>query len=232
MLSLYTSAVLPHCACLTYVATSITILDSTDAQGVQTIRLLSAILATRSKDKILHELSVSWLQYTLPCKYFVHVYTIGRSCNHYGVHTKSYTLKLMFLISQGTVNLDEEAERLPSFPQVIRLGHDESAQYYIVVEKKVLLESANIQESILDLISTYFCFDIAYPRQLYPVFLFIQHIILNIMDKQKVPNNLTSTHAPNPYFSAFSLMSSFNITISVSPPQAPLSCPVCPLLLM
>ncbi len=67
----------------------------------------------------------------------------------------------------------------------------ESTQYFIAVEKKVLLESASIEGSVLDLIGTYFSFDIVYPRQLYPLLLFIQYTILKIFDQQKVPTNVT-----------------------------------------
>ena len=87
---------------------------------------------------------------------------------------------------QGSVNLDEGAEKLPSFPQIMRLRHDESTQYFIAVEK-VLLESASIEGSVLDLIGAYYSFDIVYPRQLYPLLIFIQHIIFNIFDQQRMP---------------------------------------------
>ena len=87
------------------------------------------------------------------------------------------------------MDVDEEAEKLPPFPQIIVLNHDQ--QQYIVVEKNVLLESDGIKGSILDLIGAYFTFDISYPKKLYPVLLFIQHVMLNIVDKQRVPNNVT-----------------------------------------
>ena len=73
---------------------------------------------------------------------------------------------------------------------MIILRHDEGVQLFISVENKILVESVNIKQGILDLISTYCSFDIAYPRQLYPVLVFIQHIILKIVDKQRVPNNV------------------------------------------
>ena len=87
------------------------------------------------------------------------------------------------------MDVDEEAEKLPPFPQIIVLNHDQ--QQYIVVEKDVLLESVGIEGSILDLIGAYFTFDISYPKKLYPVLLFIQHVMLNIVNKQRVPNNVT-----------------------------------------
>lgn len=80
---------------------------------------------------------------------------------------------------------------LPPFPQIVVVQHDDSIQFYIVVEKQVLLESDSIKDSIIDLISVYFTFDIAYPKLLYPVCLFLQHHVLDIVDKQRVPNNVT-----------------------------------------
>ena len=69
------------------------------------------------------------------------------------------------------------------------LQHNNSMQVYIAVEIEILLESENI-ESIIDLIRVYFTFDIAYPKQLNPICLLVQHYVLEL-DKQHVPNNVT-----------------------------------------
>ena len=71
------------------------------------------------------------------------------------------------------------------------MQYDDSTQFYIVVEKEVLLECESIKDSIIDLISVYFTFDIEYPKQLYPVCLFLQHYVLEIVDNQRIPNNVT-----------------------------------------
>ena len=92
---------------------------------------------------------------------------------------------------QGAIDLDEEAKKLPLFPQIMVLQHNDSMQVYIAVEKEILLESENIHESIIDLICVYFTFDIAYPKQLNPICLFLQHHVLELVDKQHVPNNVT-----------------------------------------
>jgi hypothetical protein len=39
-----------------------------------------------------------------------------------------------------------------------------------------------------DLMSAYFAFNIAYPRQLYPILLFLQHHVFGIKDNQTIPN--------------------------------------------
>ena len=73
------------------------------------------------------------------------------------------------------------------------LQHNDSD---IAVEKEILLESENIHESIIDLICVYFTFDIAYPKQLNPMCLFLQHHVLDLVDKQHVPNNVTILLSP------------------------------------
>ena len=84
---------------------------------------------------------------------------------------------------QGAVDLDEKAGKLSPFPQIVVVQHD-PMQFYIAVEKQILLESDSTKDSIIDLISVYFTFDIAYPKLLYPVCLFLQHYVLVIVDKQ------------------------------------------------
>ena len=97
---------------------------------------------------------------------------------------------IYILFFQGDIDLDEEAGKLPPFPQIVVVQHD-SKQFYIVVEKQVLLESGSVKDSLIDLISVYFTFDIAYPKLPYPVCLFLQHHVLGIIDKQRVPNSVT-----------------------------------------
>ena len=40
----------------------------------------------------------------------------------------------------------------------------EAAQYFIICENSVLLESKSLRDAFVDLIATYYVFDIAYPR--------------------------------------------------------------------
>ena len=56
---------------------------------------------------------------------------------------------------QGAVDLDEEAGKLSPFPQIVVVQHDDSMQFYIAVEKQILLESDSTKDSI-DLTSVYF----------------------------------------------------------------------------
>ena len=93
---------------------------------------------------------------------------------------------------QDTVDLNAEVEKLPPFPQIILLRSDiAEEQCFIAVEKQVMVESRCINTALLDMMSVYFAFDIAYPRPLYSLLVFIQHYVLGIRDSQPVPNNVT-----------------------------------------
>ena len=66
---------------------------------------------------------------------------------------------------QDTVDLNAEVEKLPPFPQIILLRSDiAEEQCFIAVEKQVMVESRCINTALLDMMSVYFTFDIAYPR--------------------------------------------------------------------
>ena len=65
---------------------------------------------------------------------------------------------------------------------------DSSVQVFLTADR-YLLGSPNKTVSILvGLIGVYFSFNIAYPKPLYPILLFLQHFVLNITDSQHVPD--------------------------------------------
>ena len=73
---------------------------------------------------------------------------------------------------------------------VVTTTDEDTKQYFVVVEELVMIESDSFSQVLQDLISTYFTFDIAYPKQLYPVYvlLFLQHHVCTIQDQQPIPN--------------------------------------------
>ena len=75
------------------------------------------------------------------------------------------------------------------------LESDRGMQYYVTVEKEILTESEDMRGAVIDMFAAYFAFDIAYPKQLYPVFIFIQHQMLGITDNQPIPNIVQITLA-------------------------------------
>ena len=77
------------------------------------------------------------------------------------------------------------------FPYIIVLVGDSAVQFFIVAEQLILADSENFIDMLLALIGAYYAFNIAYPRQLYPLCIFIQHFIIKLVDKQKVPPVVT-----------------------------------------
>ena len=68
---------------------------------------------------------------------------------------------------------------------------DEAIQLNVVAKCEIFTESLSVYNAILDLISVYFAFNIAYPKPLYPLFLFVQHYVLLIKDSQPIPLSTT-----------------------------------------
>ena len=62
-------------------------------------------------------------------------------------------------------------------PYLVMLTSEEGQQYFVVIEKSFIAESNSLTTAIVDLIGSYFVFDIVYPQSLYAVLIFIQHIV-------------------------------------------------------
>ena len=77
-------------------------------------------------------------------------------------------------------------------PYLLHLLSDEKEEFLIVAEREIFMDKmTELSGSLLNLICAYFSFDICYPTTLYPVFIFIQHHIMGIVDEQKVPDVVT-----------------------------------------
>ena len=57
----------------------------------------------------------------------------------------------------------------------------------VIVEREVLITTENFQSALLYLMGAYYIFNIAYPRQSYPVLIFLQYYVLGIVNEQVVP---------------------------------------------
>ena len=92
---------------------------------------------------------------------------------------------------QMTSNLDEEVQKMAyNFPYIAMIEGGSFLQFLVVAECIVMDDSENLTEALLNLISAYFAFNIEYLKPLYPVFLFIQHYIMD-KDNQTIPPALT-----------------------------------------
>ena len=83
----------------------------------------------------------------------------------------------------------ETSEIQQAAPYLLTTGllEAENCQFFVCSEQDILLESKSVQDAIIDLIATYYVFDIAYPKPLNVVLLFFQHHVFQIMDDQPIP---------------------------------------------
>ena len=75
-----------------------------------------------------------------------------------------------------------------SEPYILAVGNSvqDLIQFAVIVEHQIVTEPASMSGAILDLMSTYFAFHISYPPKNYGVFIFLQHLVLDLKDRQKV----------------------------------------------
>ena len=97
--------------------------------------------------------------------------------------------------------MESEIKDIPqSSPFIVQTGgaFEESIQFFIACKQAVLLESKSFLDAILDLIATYYVFNIAYPKSLSGILLFFQHFLFGLKDSQPLPQPLQKlTHSLN-----------------------------------
>ena len=57
----------------------------------------------------------------------------------------------------------------------------------MISEKKIFCESLSFIDSLKDIYAVYYVFDIAYPKPLRPLLLFLQRVVFEIKDKTPLP---------------------------------------------
>lgn len=91
--------------------------------------------------------------------------------------------------------MDKELETVKQAePYIVvtgRAGH-RNAQYFVCVEKALITESKSFLDCVIDLICTYYVYDMEYPKAIHNIFYFIQHVIFEIKDSKKLPISLTT----------------------------------------
>ena len=60
----------------------------------------------------------------------------------------------------------------------------ETSQTFICCDGQIYIESKSVHDAMLDLIFTYFVFDIPYPKITCSILIFLQHYVLNLPDNQ------------------------------------------------
>lgn len=89
------------------------------------------------------------------------------------------------------IDLEQEVSEIEqSAPFILFTGAsagDENTQFFVCCEQAIYLESGSVKDVIIDLICTYYVFDIAYPKSLNAILLFIQHCVFKLTDQQPLP---------------------------------------------
>ena len=83
------------------------------------------------------------------------------------------------------------SERLQFSLYIAVLKTDDQVQFYISVEKQIIGFSKSVFSALTNLISAYYVFNIAYPKPINALLIFVQHFVLLLKDKQHVPASVT-----------------------------------------
>lgn len=97
---------------------------------------------------------------------------------------------LIIFLQTCDIDIDEAVSKVQqSAPYLVITGipGDMNCQVFVGCEQEIFFECNSVKDSIIDLIGTYFVFNITYPKYLISIFLFFQHFVFNLKDKQAVP---------------------------------------------
>ena len=83
-----------------------------------------------------------------------------------------------------------ELSQAEPFIAVTGRAGTEAAQFFIICEKSILLESKSLRDAFIDLIAAYYVFDIAYPKSVAGAMLLFQHYVFKLKDQQPPPSCL------------------------------------------
>ncbi len=68
-------------------------------------------------------------------------------------------------------------------------------QYHIVVDGLFMYTCDNLPNALIDLLCYYYILNIAYPKALNAVYLFLQNFILGIKDSVRLPNSVVTLYS-------------------------------------
>ena len=95
------------------------------------------------------------------------------------------------ILQNCDVDLDKEVAEIEQTAPFILITGDpgcENSQIFICCENDILMESKTIRDALLDLLAAYFTFDIAYPKGISGILIFLQHFVLGLEDQQVIPS--------------------------------------------
>lgn len=103
---------------------------------------------------------------------------------------ETHLILLIVFFQTCDIDIDEAVSKVQqSVPYLVITGipGDMNCQVFVGCEQEFFFECNSVKDSIIDLIGTYFVFNITYPKYLSSIFLFFQHFVFNLKDKQVVP---------------------------------------------
>lgn len=140
-----------------------------DYQDYIAIQLLLKLLYPRSTKGILYKQVV-----------------VGVNCDKL-----THTSGAHFPLQTNDVELSaDHSDQLEPFGVIVGEVGSGEAQYLLYGERRFILESKGFIEMILDVVGTYFNFDICYPKSLISILLFFHYYIFEIDHPKKLPEPL------------------------------------------
>ena len=95
---------------------------------------------------------------------------------------------------QDTVNIADKIKGINcSQPYLLVLEGDEHFNYMLICENEVFLRIRDLTDGLFYIIAMYYIFDMAYPKPLHPVYMFLQHHVFSLLDKAHVPDIVIRT---------------------------------------
>ena len=92
----------------------------------------------------------------------------------------------MFAVQDSDLDLPSYVKAIPmKAPYLLVSSSNEETTFQVVVEQEIISELLSFQSALVMLIGTYYIFDIAYPKPLYSLLIFIQHQIFGLRDAQR-----------------------------------------------
>ena len=77
-------------------------------------------------------------------------------------------------------------------PRIAAIFGEETIQYFVIVEQRVLFQVSSFHQALFVAFSAYYVFNLAYPKQVQKLLLFLQDYVLAMPDSTKRPGTIAS----------------------------------------
>ena len=95
-----------------------------------------------------------------------------------------------FCTQADNTTMEEACRKIPlrNSPRIAAFVSEESVQFFILCEQKVLCKAPSLQVALFLMFSAYYVFNLEYPKQVRNVLFFFQDYILSQPDSFKRPS--------------------------------------------